>query len=147
MIKRIVTKAELLKLLEGVFDGPRYPHAKITFSGKTAEVKLDEWASRRRDGQATHDAIEAQHTAQGGKCAVCSGPLEIHEAREDWSSVGQKSRGLVHPACPGILSTLRYDPARLRAAADYCERNHKDAGLIRLSGQLNTGTHSTTRKR
>lgn len=81
----------------------------------------------------TPDEYDRIFVAQNGVCAICRQP-ETHRTQKsgpvnrlsvDHCHNTQQIRGLLCHHCNAALGLLNDDPARLRAAADYIERNKR----------------------
>ena len=110
------------------------------------------WRKRHPDAAAAHDHVQGRRRVlrrysitsveydrllvlQNGVCAICRRPPESgtvlvvdhdHTCCPGKTSCGSCIRGLLHIKCNWALGHMNDDAARLRAAADYVEKNaHK----------------------
>jgi hypothetical protein len=91
------------------------------------ELHPDRWYDRklRKDYGISLVEYEKLLAEQGGQCAVCHGTKTRNGYRfaVDHDHVSGKVRGLLCDTCNRAIGLLKDDPAVLRAAASYLERN------------------------
>lgn len=87
-------------------------------------------ALRRDFGAEIADVYMRLFEAQGGVCAACKQPeTQMRNGKVKWLAVDHCHetdvvRGLLCCDCNIAIGKMRDDPARLRAAADYLEKDH-----------------------
>lgn len=82
--------------------------------------------SRRIRYGISPEQFDAMLVSQGGVCAICGGfPRWQKSWHVDHDHDTKTVRGILCPECNVALGSMRDNPARLRAAAEYLERHGK----------------------
>lgn len=110
-------------------------HAAYKEAGGTELRAKQRWWSMKSKYNVTQAQYEAMLDSQGGGCAICRNPAGVgralgldhdHTCCGENRSCGKCIRGLLCSACNQAIGMMRDDPALLRAAADYLERQFAD---------------------
>lgn len=100
--------------------------------------RVSQW-HRKASLKALYNITEEQYAImlknQGGVCAICKGLNENgKELAVDHKENPFRVRGLLCMNCNLSLGTMKDDPARLRAAADYLDMQRTDIYEFQVEG-------------
>lgn len=111
-----------------------YDQARYRANGDTVREMARRWHRENRERSLENkrkwklglhrltDADKARmHEAQGGACAICRKPLEVHSMKVDHNHQTGKIRGLLCHHCNVGAGHFFDSASLLRAAADYLE--------------------------